>query len=148
MDIFRTMLSWISGSSDVAREAELRRTAFACGRGRLHHWKPSSKPIMHYTVSHTFLNYHTQSAISQERISTVTVSLHLVYLFSAETNTYTTSQRNWTQRSRLESVRAKFPPAPHQVPMHCYIIGKFNNCNCATSAAISCFLSRSVLGPS
>lgn len=37
MDIFQTMLSLLSGSSDAARAAELRRTAFASGRGRLHH---------------------------------------------------------------------------------------------------------------
>lgn len=63
------------------------------------------------------------------------------YLFSAETNTYTTLQRNWTQRSRRGNARAKFPPAPRQVRTHCYIIGKFKNCICATSAAISCFFS-------
>lgn len=45
--------SSISGPSDVERETELRRTALACGR-RLYDWNPSSKPIMHRTVSHTF----------------------------------------------------------------------------------------------
>lgn len=78
------MLSLISGSSDAAREAELRRTAFSSGRGRLQHWKPSSKPIMHCTVSHTFFitHIHTICRFSRTPFNSYCIFATCLSLFS------------------------------------------------------------------